>query len=398
MSRSSHGQHGHRHHGHRHHGHRQQGHRQQGRQWSIRRPRGIGALIATTALVVTALGTGVTADGNGARPIRPEAPSVEGVRVLITNDDGVQPGSSSQGVFELRRALCTAGADVAVVGPWLDRSGASASITFGSSSTRFTLTEPEIDATYTDDCLDAPSAGAVWGACVTSAASPPPCGPGSASLTPADAVTLGATAVVQELLGWSDGPDLIVSGINRGGNDGLNVNISGTVGAATIGSSLGFPAIAISASSSGSSLANARAAADWSAGFVGLLAANDLLPADYILNVNYPRVDRAPITDAVWTTVAQLSPFATGYVRDGLDFQSTFAFCQPGPRCGDPEPGSDSAEYSSGKISISAVSVDRTVGAGAASATVEAIVRAGAASPVPSDLPGGRPIVVPPQR
>src|SRR5690606_35473370 len=126
------------------------------------------------------------------------------------------------------------------------------------------LTEPEIDAAYADDCLSAPSAGAVWGACLTSAEAPPPCGPDSTTLTPADAVTLGATAAVQELLGWSDGPDLIVAGINRGGNDGLNVNISGTVGAATIGSSLCYPSIAISASSSGDWEANAEAAGEWS--------------------------------------------------------------------------------------------------------------------------------------
>ena len=363
---------------------------------STRRRAIVGAVVL--GLLLTAAGPPATAGGNGAQQIRPVPGSVADVRVLITNDDGVQPGTTSRGTFELRRALRAAGADVVVVGPWTDRSGASASITFGSSATRFTLTEPAIGAEFADDCADAPSSGAVWGACLTSAASPPPCGPASTSLTPADAVTLGATAAVQELVGWADGPELIVSGINRGGNDGLNVNISGTVGAATIGSSLGYPAIAISASSSGDWDTNARAAADWSVTFLGILAANGLLPTDYILNVNYPRTDRAPITDAVWTSVAQRSPFATGYVRSGLDFESVFAFCQPGPRCGDPEPGSDSAEYSAGKISISPVSVDRTVRASASTAVVAAIVKAGVVSPVPPPRRGNAPIVVPPER
>ena len=202
---------------------------------------------------------------------------------------------------------------------------------------------------------------------------------------------------MQELVGWADGPDLIISGINSGGNDGLNVNVSGTVGAATIGSSLGIPSMAISASSSGNWAANAQASANWSAGFVGLLAANNLLPVDYVLNVNYPRTDRAPITDAAWTAVAQLSPFATGYVRDGLSFQSVFANCTPGPRCGAAEAGSDSAVYSGGKISIGAVSVNRTVGATASSAVVKAVVEAGFASPVqPPRPPGNPPIVVHP--
>ncbi len=341
---------------------------------------------------------GPAPEGRGAKPIRIAPGSVEGLRILLSNDDGVQPGQSSQGLYELRKALCAGGADVAVVGPWFDRSGASASITYGSASTRFTLTEPAIDGAYTDDCLGAPSAGAVWGACLTSATAPPPCGPESTTLSPADAVTLGATAAVQQLLGWTDGPDLIIAGVNRGGNDGLNVNVSGTVGAATIGSSLGVPSIAISASSSGNWGANAQAAATWSAGFVGLLAANDLLPADYVLNVNYPRTDRAPITDAVWTNVAQLAPTATSYTRDGdLSFMSVFGACPPGPRCGSAEPGSDSAVYSSGKISISAVSVNRSAGAPAGSAAVQAVVQAGFASPVQAPRPPGNPpVVVPP--
>lgn len=359
---------------------------------------GVVALVASALLASNVVAKSPAPSGQGAQPIRLAPATVAGLRILITNDDGVQPGATSQGLFELRKALCAAGADVAVVAPWFDRSGGSASITFGSPTTGFTLTEPPIDGAYSDDCASAPSSGSFWGACVTSAASPPPCGSASTSLTPADAVTLGATAATKELLGWADGPDLILAGINRGGNDGLNVNISGTVGAATIGSSLGVPSIAISASSSGNSLATAQAAATWSVGFVGLLAANEMLPNDYILNVNYPRTDRAPITDAVWTTVAQLSPFATGYVRDGLTFQSVFAFCTPGPRCGPAEMGSDTAEYSAGKISIGAVSVNRTAGVPADSSGVEAIVSAGLVSPVPPVRPPGNPpIVVPPK-
>ena len=41
-------------------------------------------------------------------------------------------------------------------------------------------------------------------------------------------------------------PDVIVSGINYGENVGLGVTISGTVGAAMEGASLGFPALAVS--------------------------------------------------------------------------------------------------------------------------------------------------------
>ncbi len=58
--------------------------------------------------------------------------------------------------------------------------------------------------------------------------------------TPADCVKIG----IKEL---SDRPiDLVVSGINRGGNAGINVLYSGTVSAATEAAIMGFPSIAIS--------------------------------------------------------------------------------------------------------------------------------------------------------
>lgn len=58
--------------------------------------------------------------------------------------------------------------------------------------------------------------------------------------TPADCVKIG----IREL---SERPvDLVVSGINRGANVGINVIYSGTVSAATEGSIMGVPAIAVS--------------------------------------------------------------------------------------------------------------------------------------------------------
>ena len=114
----------------------------------------MGAVLGAAALAVCLVPGGSPASagkGGKGHKWRLAPATVEGVRVLITDDDGVQPGPGSQGLYELRKALCAAGADVAVVGPWADRSGASASITYGSSSTRFTLTKPEIEAAYHDD-------------------------------------------------------------------------------------------------------------------------------------------------------------------------------------------------------------------------------------------------------
>jgi 5'-nucleotidase len=59
--------------------------------------------------------------------------------------------------------------------------------------------------------------------------------------TPTDAVLLGVNKVMK------DGPpDLILSGINRGGNLGEDVTYSGTVAAAMEGALLGIPSIALS--------------------------------------------------------------------------------------------------------------------------------------------------------
>ena len=59
--------------------------------------------------------------------------------------------------------------------------------------------------------------------------------------TPTDAVLLGVTKVMAD-----DPPDLILSGVNRGGNLGEDVTYSGTVAAAMEGAMLGIPSVALS--------------------------------------------------------------------------------------------------------------------------------------------------------
>lgn len=61
--------------------------------------------------------------------------------------------------------------------------------------------------------------------------------------TPADCVKIGVKAIMGEK------PDLVVSGINRGSNLGMNIIYSGTVSVATEGVIMGIPSIAISLNS-----------------------------------------------------------------------------------------------------------------------------------------------------
>src|SRR5210317_2485074 len=61
--------------------------------------------------------------------------------------------------------------------------------------------------------------------------------------TPTDAVSLGIQGLLKEK------PDMVVSGINKGGNMGDDLTYSGTVAAAMEATLMGVPAIAVSLSS-----------------------------------------------------------------------------------------------------------------------------------------------------
>ena len=123
------------------------------------------------------------------------------MRILISNDDGY----FAPGLAALAEALGTI-ADVTVVAPERDRSGASNSLT---------LDRPLL-------LRKAPS------------------GFSYVNGTPTDCVHLAVTGMLEQL------PDMVVSGINHGANMGDDTIYSGTVAAATEGFLLGIPSVAIS--------------------------------------------------------------------------------------------------------------------------------------------------------
>ncbi|MBN1398586.1 MAG: 5'/3'-nucleotidase SurE [Bacteroidetes bacterium] len=97
--------------------------------------------------------------------------------------------------------------------------------------------------------------------------------------TPADCVKLAVRAILERT------PDLIVSGINHGSNTAISIIYSGTVSAATEGTILGIPSIAISLTTYG--------AADFHypaqiARKLALLIGKHGLPSGTLLNVNVP--------------------------------------------------------------------------------------------------------------
>lgn len=121
--------------------------------------------------------------------------------ILVTNDDGIY----SKGIFALAKTLQEMG-EVFVVAPDREKSAVAHSLTLHRP-----LRVERIRRNFY----------AVDG-------------------TPADCVHLGVNSILPEK------PCLIVSGINKGGNLGDDINYSGTVSAAFEGTLLGIPSFAIS--------------------------------------------------------------------------------------------------------------------------------------------------------
>ncbi|WP_219419210.1 5'/3'-nucleotidase SurE [Pseudonocardia nigra] len=222
---------------------------------------------------------------------QPTPGSLAGLQVLLTNDDSAQGrdterGTDGEGLYELRKALCAAGADVVAVAPWSQQSGASGRITTpGSRPQPVTVQAVDAPAAYTGDCAGAPSGGAVYGVCVGAQ----PCTETSPSASPADAVSVALSRMIPDNY-WPDGPDVVLSGINFGQNVGELVNHSGTVGAAVTAREFGVPSLAFSAEVSFEDLTATpfEQTASFAVPALAKLRERNLLTPGLTLNINHP--------------------------------------------------------------------------------------------------------------
>jgi len=110
--------------------------------------------------------------------------------------------------------------------------------------------------------------------------------------TPADAVKLAVRALLKRK------PDILVSGINHGSNTAISVLYSGTVSAATEGTILGIPSIAVSLTTFRS--ADFSFAARFSAKIVRQVLKHRL-PKGTLLNVNIPPLKEKEIRGVLIT-------------------------------------------------------------------------------------------------
>jgi 5'-nucleotidase len=107
--------------------------------------------------------------------------------------------------------------------------------------------------------------------------------------TPTDCILLAIHQVMKK-----HPPDMVISGINRGGNLGEDATYSGTVAAAREGTMLGFPAIALSQLYEDGCPVFWETAERWAAEVLRrLLAAG--WPANVLINVNFPPVPAAEV-------------------------------------------------------------------------------------------------------
>jgi len=185
------------------------------------------------------------------------------VKILLSNDDGVQAPGLHQMADELRKL-----GQVFVCAPEEPKSGASSALT---------LYQPLVARVVSKG---------IWGV----------------NGNPADAVKLA----IHELLGGR--PDIVVSGINNGLNTGSNVLYSGTVAAALEGAQNGVTSFAVSRRVS--SVEDYRAEARVAAKLIARLALKHPRTRT-AFNINIP----SGKPKGVQVTATELTPYNDRYDR-----------------------------------------------------------------------------------
>lgn len=233
------------------------------------------------------------------------------MRILLSNDDGY----FAPGLNILAEHLSKI-ADIVVVAPERDRSGASNSLT-----------------------LDRPLS-------VHKASN----GFYYVNGTPTDCVHLAVTGLLDEL------PDMIISGINDGANMGDDTIYSGTVAAATEGFLLGIPSFAVSMSRHG--VQHFETAARFMVGLVQRYE-KDRFPPPVLLNINVPDV---PYESLQGTEVTRLGKRhkAEPVIKSTTPRGQTVYWIGPAGSAQDSGEGTDFNAISNNRISITPLQIDLT--------------------------------------
>lgn len=232
------------------------------------------------------------------------------MRILISNDDGY----FAPGIEHLAAALAEH-AEITVVAPERDRSGASNSLT---------LDRPLFVRRAPNGFL-------------------------FVNGTPTDCVHLAVTGLLDAL------PDMVISGINLGANMGDDTIYSGTVAAATEGYLLGIPSVAIS-------LASKDAAHFETATHVAveLVARHARAPAGaWLLNVNVPDIALAELKGMVVTRLGRRHK-AEDVIRTQNPRGETVYWVGAAGEAADAGEGTDFHAVGTNRVSITPLQIDLT--------------------------------------
>lgn len=269
------------------------------------------------------------ASGNGSRAAGtgPEQP----LSILITNDDGWRGpgGSSTPLIVALRDALIAHGHRATVVAPATDQSAMGTSLSGLTGPIALANPEPGV---WT---VDGPPALAQW---------------------------VGTDVVLRD-----DPPDLVVSGINAGGNYTRFAN-SGTLGAALTAVQNDVPGIAVSLAASKARYPVLKDdAAEYVAELVDALTSEaqrrrgPLLPDGIALNINYPdttslKGSELTVADPNWSSYIDFANTAGQDGEPGV-YKASFGETGDAPELRD----SDWSALLDGKVSITPVAPLGTV-------------------------------------
>lgn len=173
------------------------------------------------------------------------------MNILLTNDDGI----FAEGIFELAKEL-EKEHNVVIIAPHIENSAKSQAITIYEN---LDVEKVEIKGLKSDTY--------------------------SVTGTPADCVRIAVGKIVD-----CNDIDLVMSGINKGLNVGMDVLYSGTVSAAIEGCIQGLPSIAVSAEYKNGDCDFSKTA-KYAANLLNELILNNEIDRKLVLNFNVPRME-----------------------------------------------------------------------------------------------------------
>lgn len=239
----------------------------------------------------------------------------EPMKILLTNDDGI----GAPGLAALLEAVAGLG-EVVVVAPQSVQSGAS-----------HAMTDRDPLRVVPYDLPGARSAHAVEG-------------------KPADCARLGVCH-------YATGSDWVFSGINAGGNLGVDAYYSGTVGAAREAAILGRPAIALSQYIRDADTLDWERSSRWATEVIGQILTRKTKPGLF-WNVNLPDPLDDAHTPAIVVAPLAADPHTVGY-HLGEDVSGTSVFHYRGRYQDRPRPrGSDVDVVFGGDICVTPMVLD----------------------------------------